>query len=94
VWDEDLELDVDAQVLAQGDALLLVEVLQLPSSFRGYRQLPQNFKAAGGGGGGALGMGVAWGFLRLRALGPAEVGREGRRLALQLYRYHTPGRMF
>ncbi|KAI8466790.1 MAG: hypothetical protein J3K34DRAFT_460714 [Monoraphidium minutum] len=87
-WEEELALDVDPEALASEDALLLAEVLQLPTSFRGYAAAPRGHYGGGGGGGAR---GVAWGFLRLRGLGVGGLGGGGRRLKLQLYRYHTPG---
>lgn len=86
-WEEDLTLDVPPDLLESEDALLLAEVMQLPTSFRGYQRHPLDFQKTGG----CLGHQVAWGFLRFKGVGTAAVGAAGRQMLLQLYRYKAPG---
>jgi hypothetical protein len=89
-WDEDLDLDVAPGALAAEDALLLVEVLQLPRSFseaaRQRLRRPRSGGSAAGSPADAVER-VAWGFLRLRGAGVAGLGDEGRRVSLQLFHY-------
>jgi hypothetical protein len=81
-WEEELALDIPPELLTSEDALLLAELLQLPSSFRDYNR---RLGSAAAGAGGYAGQPVAWGFARLKGLG--ELDGSPLRLKLQLYKY-------
>ena len=86
VWNEVVELDMPPGLLAAEDALLLAEVVHLPASIN--EALAAGGGSAGAAAGGCAGRRVAWGFLRLRALGVAALAAATpRRMEVQLYRY-------
>uniref|UniRef100_A0A383VQN2 Uncharacterized protein n=1 Tax=Tetradesmus obliquus TaxID=3088 RepID=A0A383VQN2_TETOB len=80
-WGEELSLDVSPEGLAAADALLLLEVLQLPSGFARFKNHAQDF------GPGGSGHAVAWAFLRLQGLRQQLLQGQPLQLQLQLYRY-------
>eukprot|EP00879_Flechtneria_rotunda_P013152 GHRR01013737.1.p1 GENE.GHRR01013737.1~~GHRR01013737.1.p1 ORF type:complete len:538 (+),score=205.60 GHRR01013737.1:1766-3379(+) len=85
-WDEQLTVDVPFQELVDRDALLLLEVLQLPSGFSYYKHHVQDFGVRGSG------HPIAWAFLRLRGLSKQLMPDQPIQLQLQFYQY-APGSM-
>eukprot|EP00878_Enallax_costatus_P011110 GHUV01011603.1.p1 GENE.GHUV01011603.1~~GHUV01011603.1.p1 ORF type:complete len:1328 (+),score=466.80 GHUV01011603.1:589-3984(+) len=81
-WNEELCVDLSIEQLKQADALLLLEVLQLPSGFARFQHHVQQFDLAG------RSHPIAWAFLRLQGLqAPQQQLAQGKPLQLQLYHY-------
>ncbi|KAF8056726.1 tbccd1 [Scenedesmus sp. PABB004] len=81
-WGQELCADLAPRDLAAGDALLLLEVLQLPSGFGRFQHHAAAYRHYGGT------HRVAWAFLRLAPLMPRLDAAGGAlRLDLRLHRY-------